>query len=107
MENTRNTPAKEKITYHFAPVDQATGSQLSSWGNQVINPNGSGSKEKSRQQKRILDCVQGNKDSSNVNGSNSKSSTRGVVMRLVAVVVVVVVVEVVAVVVIEVYQIGI
>ena len=51
VENTRITPAKEGKTYHLALVDQATGSQMSTGGNQVMNPNGSGGKERSRQQK--------------------------------------------------------
>ena len=37
VENTRITPAKGRITIHFALVDQATGSRMSSGGNQEIN----------------------------------------------------------------------
>ena len=72
-------------------------------GKQVINPNGSGNTERSRQQQRILDYEQGSKDSSKTRGSNSTRNTKGgsnetkmVVVAIVAVVVIVVI-EVVAV----------
>ena len=68
MENIRITPAKGRITYHFAPVDQATRSQLSEGGNHVLNPQGGGNREKNRQQKQILDYIQGYNDTRKVTG---------------------------------------